>query len=208
MSRHNPTVARVITVIEPAVEAAGYELVDVRFTLEQGGWVLRVALDMPPDPARPFDPSVVPEQLFGIADCERMSRELSAVLDVADPIPQAYNLEVSSPGIDRPLRTAKHFARFVGAEVKIQLAVPQLTPIGERRNYKGVLRGIEGDGDAALILVEIDAETFRLPLGDVDHARIVPDWDAVMRGGSGVGKQASTSKPGKKPGKSSKAARA
>ena len=209
MSRHNPTVARVISVIEPAVEAAGYELIDVRFTLEQGGWVLRVALDLPPDPAVPFDPTVVPAELFGIADCEKMSRELSAVLDVADPIPQAYHLEVSSPGIDRPLRTAKHFARFVGAEVKIQLAVPQLTPIGERRNYKGILRGVDGDGDTALILVAVVGESFRLPLGDVDHARIVPDWDAVMRGGTGVGTRAApTTKSGKKPGKSSKAARA
>ena len=188
MSRHNPTVQRVISVIEPAVTAAGYDLVDVRFTLEQGGWVLRVAIDVPPDPSTPLD--MVPANQIDIADCERLSRELSAVLDVADPIPQAYSLEVSSPGIERPLRTASHFERFTGAEAKIQLAVPLVTPGGERRNFKGTLRGVDGDGDAAIILIDVDGQSFRLPLADIDHARLVPDWDAVMKGGSGVGPRA------------------
>jgi ribosome maturation factor RimP len=186
MSRHNPTVARVIRVIEPAVEAAGYELADVRFVLEQGGWTLRVAIDVPPDAGVPFDPTVVRPQV-DIAGCERMSRELSALLDVEDPIPQAYSLEVSSPGIDRPLRTPRHFARYIGAEAKIQMAIPQITPTGERRNYKGTLRGVDGDGDAALAVVDVDGQTHRLLIADVDHARLVPDWDEVMRGGSGVG---------------------
>jgi ribosome maturation factor RimP len=209
MSRHNPTVAKVIRLIEPAVTAAGYDLVDVRYTLEQGGWVLRVALGLPLEPG-PLDPTAPPTEKVDIAACERMSRELSAVLDVEDPIPQAYSLEVSSPGIDRPLRTAAHFARFVGAEAKIQLAVPLHTPDGgERRNFKGTLVAVEGDGDAAIIVIAIDGHDFRLPLADVDHARLVPDWDAVMHGGSGVGpKQASAPKPGKKPGQSKKAARA
>jgi ribosome maturation factor RimP len=215
MSRHNPTIARVIRVIEPAIEAAGYELVDVRFTLEQGGWVLRVAVDLPPDPDAPFDPAVLPTDQVDIADCEHLSRELSTVLDVDDPIPQAYSLEVSSPGIDRPLRTAAHFRRFAGAEAKIQLAVPQQTPAGERRNYKGILGAVEGEGDAATFVITVDGVDHRLPLGDVDHARLVPDWDAVMKGGSGVGPkqtQSSTGKSGKpgKPGtkRSNKAARA
>jgi len=209
MSRHNPTIARVIRVIEPAVEAAGHELVDVRFVLEHGGWVLRVAVDLPPDPNVPFDPTAVPQNQVDIAACERMSRELSAVLDVDDPIPQAYSLEISSPGIDRPLRTPAHFARFVGAVAKIQMAVPQTTPTGERRNYKGTLVAVAGDGDAATIAIDVDGETFTLLIADVDHARLVPDWDAVMRGGSGVGtKPEPPGKPGKKPGKSSKAARA
>ena len=185
MSRHNPIVQRVIGVIEPAVEASGYELVDVRYTLEQVGWVLRVAIDVPPDPATPLD--AVPPNLVDIAACERMSRELSAVLDVADPIPQAYSLEVSSPGIDRPLRTAKHFARFIGADAKVALAVPLATEAGDRKNFKGTLRAVEGDGDAAHVVMDVDGQTFRLPIADIDHARLVPDWDAVMHGGSGIG---------------------
>jgi ribosome maturation factor RimP len=214
MSRHNPTVARVINVIEPAVQAAGYELVDVRFTLEQGGWVLRVAIDVPPPAGVAFDPAAVPAELVSIDDCERMSRELSAVLDVEDPIPQAYSLEVSSPGIDRPLRTPAHFARYVGAEAKIQLAIPMAVstgPTGERKNFKGTITGVAGDGDAATVAIVVDGTTFHLVIADIDHARLVPDWDAVMRGGSGLAPRVATpDKPGKpgKPHRSGKAARA
>ena len=82
------------------------------------------------------DLSQVPEDRVDLEDCENLSRELSAVLDVDDPIPQAYSLEVSSPGIDRPLRTADHFAHFAGSEVKIQLGVPLSTPTGERKNFR------------------------------------------------------------------------
>jgi ribosome maturation factor RimP len=203
MSRHNPTVARVIRVIEPAVEAAGYELVDVRFVLEQGGWTLRVQIGIPPAPGVPFDPAQV-HQDVSISDCERMSRELSAVLDVEDPIPQAYSLEVSSPGIDRPLRTPAHFARYLGAEVKIQMAVPQQTPTGERRNYKGTIKAVEDD----IAVVEVDGQLHRLAIGDVDHARLVPDWDAVMHGGSGLGPKSKQPEPGKPHTKSRKTARA
>ena len=176
MSRHNPTVDRVIRVIEPAIEAAGYELVDVRFVLEQGGWTLRVAIDRPLD--EHVDPEEVPADRVDLIDCEQLSRELSAVLDVEDPIPQAFHLEVSSPGIDRPLRTAAHFLHFVGSEAKIQLAVPLHTPAGDRRNFRGVLGGVENDK----VKITCDGTPFELPLADIDHAKLVPDWDAVMKG--------------------------
>src|SRR6185312_6383805 len=106
MSR-NPLHTRLIAIVEPVVEHAGFELVDLRFLLEQGGWVMRVQIDTPLDQVT--DISQVPSERVSLLDCEDMSRELSAVLDVDDPIPQAYSLEISSPGIDRPLRTAKHF---------------------------------------------------------------------------------------------------
>jgi len=171
MTRHDPIAERVLRIAEPVAIAAGYELVDVRFTMEQGGWVLRVYLDRPGG-----------LEQVDLHDCERMSRELSAVLDVEDPIPHAYSLEVSSPGLDRPLRTVEHFRRHAGAEVKITMAVPVQVPSGERRNFKGPLRGVEGDTEAeALAVVEIDGkDEFRLPLRDIDQARIVPDWDAVL----------------------------
>jgi ribosome maturation factor RimP len=170
MSR-NPLHQRLIAIVEPAVVSAGYELVDLRFVLEQGGWVLRVLIDVLPDrPDRPGTARV------GVEDCERMSRELSAVLDVEDPIPQAYNLEVSTPGIERPLRTARHFEQFAGADARIQLAVPLHLPSGDRRNFRGTLRGVvEGR-----VVVECDGQAFELPLDDIDHAKLVPDWDAVM----------------------------
>jgi ribosome maturation factor RimP len=166
-----------ISIIEPVAVSAGYELVDLRFVLEQGGWTLRVMVDHLPD--RPADERV------GLIDCEKLSRELSAVLDVEDPIPQAYSLEVSTPGIERPLRTAKHFEQFVGHEVRVQLAVPLHLPTGERaeqssgvrRNFRGVLRGIADDK----VAIECDGQKFELPLADIDHAKLVPNWDEVMR---------------------------
>jgi ribosome maturation factor RimP len=196
MSR-NPLQARLISIIEPAINAAGFELVDLRFLLEQGGWVLRVQVDRPL--AELTDLSQVPGDRVSLEDCENLSRELSAVLDVDDPIPQAYHLEISSPGIDRPLRTAAHFSHFTGSEAKIQLALPLRTETGERRNFKGVLRGVEGDR----VAIECDGQRFTLPIGDIDHAKLVPDWDAVMHGQSGVGAPATTNghhKPGQKPG--------
>src|SRR6185437_5056596 len=105
------------TTLFRSIQGAGLELVDLRFLLEQGGWVLRVQIDVPVDQVT--DLSQVPSDRVSLLDCENMSRELSAVLDVDDPIPQAYHLEISSPGIDRPLRTAAHFRHFVGSEAKI-----------------------------------------------------------------------------------------
>jgi ribosome maturation factor RimP len=169
MSR-NPLHQRLITIVEPAVQAAGFELVDLRFVHEQGGWTLRVQIDFPL--ATNGEPRHV-----DLAACEAMSRELSAVLDVDDPIPQAYSLEVSSPGIDRPLRTAAHFAHFAGSEAKIALAIPLHTEVGDRRNFKGVLRGVTEHQ----VSIECDGHTFALPIADIDHAKLVPDWDTVMK---------------------------
>ncbi|HET9620274.1 MAG TPA: ribosome maturation factor RimP [Kofleriaceae bacterium] len=192
MSR--PLQQRLITIVEPVCNAAGFELVDLRFVLEQGGWTLRVAVDLPLGDG--VDVGTVPEDRVDLEDCENLSRELSAVLDVEDPIPQAFSLEVSSPGIDRPLRTAAHFTHFVGSEAKIQLAVPLALAGGERRNFKGVLAGVE-DGH---VLIDCDGTAFRLPIDDIDHAKLVPDWDAVMKGKSGVGRPAPKPiKPGHRP---------
>ena len=172
MSR-NPLHSRLISIVEPAVQGAGFELVDLRFVLEQGGWVLRVQIDHPLGPAHGTNGEAPHVDL---AACEAMSRELSAVLDVEDPIPQAYSLEVSSPGIDRPLRTEAHFAHFTGSEAKIALAVPLQTEGGDRRNFKGILRGCS-DGR---VTIECDGRTFALPIADIDSAKLVPDWDEVM----------------------------
>jgi ribosome maturation factor RimP len=203
MSSRNPLLQRLIQIIEPVLEQSGFELVDVRFLLEQGGWVLRVQADIPLDQVT--DVTEVPSDRVDLSDCEDISRELSAVLDVEDPIPQMYHLEVSSPGIDRPLRTLKHFAHFTGSEAKIQLGVPLQTPSGERKNFKGVLKGVV-DGK---VEIECDGQLFQLVLDDIDHAKLVPDWDAVMRGKSGLGKTAAADepkpvKPGHRPSQKSK----
>jgi ribosome maturation factor RimP len=193
MSR-NPLQQKLIAIIEPVLEAAGFELVDLRFILEQGGWVLRVQVDLPL--ADVTDVSQVPSDRVDLEDCENISRELSAVLDVDDPIPQAYHLEVSSPGIDRPLRTAAHFEHFIGSEAKIQLGVGLQLESGERKNFKGTLKGVADNK----VSIDCDGTTFQLPIDDIDHAKLVPDWDAVMRGKSGAGvKENKPVKPGHRP---------
>jgi ribosome maturation factor RimP len=193
MSR-NPLQQKLISIIEPVLEAAGFELVDLKFVLEQGGWVLRVQVDTPL--ADVTDITQVPSDRVDLHDCENISRELSAVLDVDDPIPQAYHLEVSSPGIDRPLRTPAHFAHFVGSEAKIQLAVPLQLEAGERKNFKGTLESV-ADGKVS---IDCDGTVFQLLIEDIEHAKLVPDWDAVMHGQSGVGeKKPKPVKPGHRP---------
>lgn len=203
MSR-NPLQEKLIAIVEPVCESAGYELVDLRFLLEQGGWVLRVQVDLPLEEGS--DPSEVRSDRVDLHDCENLSRELSAVLDVDDPIPQAYSLEVSSPGIDRPLRTAKHFAYFRGSDAKIQLhhGIPQPGPNGqviERKNFRGILQGVEGDA----VKIEVDGHVFTLPIAEIDHAKLVPDWDAVLKGKSGAGgHEPKPVKPGHRPSKKQK----
>ena len=193
MSR-NPQQQRLISIVEPVCNAAGFDLVELRFLLDQGGWVLRVAVDLPL--GEDMDITQVPEDRVDLEDCENLSRELSAVLDVEDPISQAYSLEVGSPGIDRPLRTATHFAHFAGSEAKIQLAVGLQTPSGERKNFRGILKGVEGEQ----VAIEVDGQVFHLPIDDIEHAKLVPDWEAVMKGGSGVGpKMNKPIKPGHRP---------
>jgi ribosome maturation factor RimP len=193
MSR-NPQQQRLISIVEPVCQQAGLELVDLRLVLEQGGWTLRVQVDLPIDDAMP--PSEVPQDRVDLSDCENLSRELSAVLDVEDPIPQAYELEVGSPGIDRPLRTEHHFRYYAGSDIKVQLSHGIPTPSGsERKNFRGILKGA-ADGKLSIL---VDGQEFHLPIDDVDTAKLVPDWDAVMRGKSGVG--APEPKPAKPGGK-------
>lgn len=203
MSR-NPQTQKLISIVEPVCQASGYELVDLKFLLDQGGWVLRVCIDLPLEADR--DPSEVPEDRVDLTDCENLSRELSAVLDVEDPIKQVYSLEVSSPGIDRPLRTADHFRHFIGSDAKIQLDRGLPVPnAAERKNFRGILKGIAGDAGSEKILIEVDGKQFELPLDDVESAKLVPDWDAVMAGKSGVGKkQPKPIKPGHRPSKKPK----
>src|SRR5262249_29948621 len=193
--------ARLTSVAAPVCHAAGFDLVELRFVLEQAGWVLRVCVDLPLEAGVALQE--VPSDRVDLEDCENLSRELSAVLDVNDPIPQAYSLEVSSPGIDRPLRTAAHFTHFTGSEAKIQLDGPLHTETGERRTFGGFLRGVTDER----VKIDVDGQSFELPIADIDHAKLVPDWDAVMKGGSGVGRRdesAKPAKPGHRPSKKAK----
>jgi len=173
---------RLIELAEPVCEDAGFELVDLRFVRGRDGWVVEVFID---HPEREGD--------VGLADCERVSRELSAVFDVEDPIQQAYRLEVSSPGIDRVLRKPKHFRRHVGERVKVTLVEEAAAAHQGRRNYSGQLVAVEGDDAESQVVIEVDGQNYRLPISGIAAARLVPDWDALMgkrpRAGAHLGRQ-------------------
>jgi len=154
---------RLIELVEPVCRDSGYELVDLRYVLEQGGWVLRVFIDL--DPPGP--------DAISFEDCERVSRALSALLDVEDPLPNAYRLEVSSPGVDRPLRTAEHFRRQLGNTVKVTMD----RGLDGRRNFSGTVVHVDGD----TVTLAADGQRHQLPIDDIAAARLVPDWDALMR---------------------------
>lgn len=142
----------------------GLECLGVEFTPSQGQSTLRVYLDLP-------EADGAERREVGIEDCEKASRELSALLDVDDPIPGHYVLEVSSPGIDRPLFTAAQFRKAAGQEVKVLLKAP----LDGRRRLRGKLAVVEGDR----ISLEAEGRTFDFDHNQVESARVVPDWVAL-----------------------------
>ena len=138
--------------LEPTVESLGYELVDLEAKIGGRDGVLRVFIDHADG--------------IGLDDCEKVSLAISALLDVEDPLPGQYNLEVSSPGLDRKLTKHEHFQRFMGDIVKVQMRFP----IEGRRRFRGKLVAT----DAENIVVEVDGEAHTLPLATIDTARLVP----------------------------------
>jgi ribosome maturation factor RimP len=151
--------------VEPAVRGAGFDLVELEFGREAGGAVLRVFIDQAPaDEGGPVERAVG----VGHEDCELVSRDLSAALDVADVIPYAYRLEVSSPGIARPLRRPEDFRRFSGQKAKIRTS----DSVDGRRNFSGTLRGVH-DG---FVDIECEGKSYKVPIEGVVRANLVPDW--------------------------------
>jgi ribosome maturation factor RimP len=138
--------------LEPTVMRLGYELVDLEVRLGRGGGMVRLFIDKP--------------EGIDLEDCERVSLAVSALLDVEDPVPGNYNLEVSSPGLDRKLTKVEHFQRFAGETVKVQMRFP----IEGRRRFRGTLVSSDDEN----IVVEVDGESFSLPLKTIDTARLVP----------------------------------
>lgn len=145
----------------------GLECLGLEFNPSSGQSTLRVYLDLlDKDNTGVADDGERRE--VGIEDCETASRELSAMLDVEDPIPGNYVLEVSSPGLDRPLFTAGQFARVTGQEVKVLLKMP----LEGRRRLRGKLSSVQ-DGQ---IVLESEGKTFEFDHALVESARVVPDW--------------------------------
>ena len=146
------------SLVEPVVSGQGYELVDVEFKSELGAWVLRVYIDKPGS-----------EERVGLDDCASVSRELSAVLDVDDTIQGHYSLEVSSPGLNRPLKKASDFARFVGKKAKIRTR----HPVGEsRRNFSGTLVAVDG----GKVKIDVGDQVCEVPVDAVEKANLVYEF--------------------------------
>jgi ribosome maturation factor RimP len=151
-------VHKLLTLAEPVVTGQGYELVDLEFKNELGAWILRVFIDNPK-----ADGGV------GLEDCAQVSRELSAVLDVDDVIPMHYSLEVSSPGLNRPLRKESDFARFVGKKAKIRTS----RPVGEsRRNFSGTLVEVVG----GKVKIDVGDQVCEVPIDAVEKANLVYEF--------------------------------
>ena len=146
----------------------GLVCLGVEFTPSHGQSTLRVYLDLIDKSGLDQDGA---RREVGIEDCETASRELSALLDVEDPIPGHYVLEVSSPGLDRPLFTAAQFAQAIGQEVKLLLKAP----IEGRRRLRGKLIAVEGER----VTLEGEGRTFEFEHAAVESARVVPDWEAL-----------------------------
>lgn len=176
------------SLVEPYVKDAGFDLVEVHSGREQSGWIVRLFIDRLPDLRLPdsatFQAKAVdipatspglplPEETVSLEDCARVSRDVSVALDVADLIPHAYQLEVSSPGLDRPLRRQPDFARFAGREARIRLT----EGVDGRRNFSGHLRGAH-DG---IVEIDCDGRVYHLPIEDVGKANLVPDWDKELK---------------------------
>ena len=141
--------------VAPVVEALGYECWGIEFLSQGRHSLLRIYID----------------SVNGvlIEDCEKVSRQISGVLDVEDPIAAEYTLEVSSPGMDRPLFTLAQFASHGGEQVKIKLR----SPFEGRRNFQGLLRGVEEED----VVVQVDDHEFLLPIDLIDKANIIPRFD-------------------------------
>lgn len=140
--------------------AGSYELeiFDVQFRRESSGMVLRVRLDRP-------GPSAVPEDSVSVDDCARVSRDLSAMLDVEDIVPTAYTLEVSSPGLDRPLRQLMDYRRFEGRRAKLVMR----EAVDGQTFFKGVLGGVE---DTDVLIESDDGRRHRVPFGIITRANL------------------------------------
>src|SRR5258708_40026909 len=150
--------------LEPPIEALGFELIDIEFAREGRGGVLRIFIDAPAG----VD-ALAGELETGVTvdDCARVSHAVSEVLEIQDPIKGNYTLEVSSPGFDRILRTRAHFERFVGQRIISELKLP----IDGRRRFIGVLKSASGD----TIVVEVDGKDYELPFDRIQKARLRPE---------------------------------
>ena len=154
------SVKRLTNMLQPLVEDLGYEFVGLEYTGQSKNAVLRIYIDR--------------EQGIDLDDCGRVSGEVAALLDVEDPISGQYNLEVSSPGLDRPLFTLEQCARFAGEQVQMTV----FAPVEGRRKFKGRILSVTGD----TLNIDQDGAEIALDFSNIAKARLVPDYDSLMSG--------------------------
>jgi ribosome maturation factor RimP len=155
MSQLEKIIEEVRQLAEPMLQAQGFELVDVEYQRERQGWVLRIYIDRPGG--------------VNIENCADVNRELGTILDVHDIIPNAYTLEVSSPGLTRPLKKLEDFSRYQGRLVKIKTW--QIIS-GRGKVLKGRLRGTEGEK----IILEVGSEVIEIPFPNIAKANLEIDF--------------------------------
>ena len=148
---------RAKAVVEPILLGEGYELVDLEW-IRESDWILRLFID-----------KVGSSEPVGIEDCSKASHAVDVALEVEDFIPHEYHLEVSSPGLNRPLKKLNHFAKVVGKKVKVKTFGPLHGVQPPRKNFQGVLKAVESD--AVMVAVE-GAGDFRIPLKDIAKANL------------------------------------
>ena len=146
--------------LQPLVEDLGYEFIGLEYNPNPKHSVLRIYIDH--------------ENGVGIQDCETVSRETAALLDVKDPIRSHYNLEVSSPGLDRPLFTPAHYSEFTGFEVQINLYAPQ----DGRRKFSGPILSA---GESS-VNIEQDGSEVTLQYDNIAKAKLIPDYEKILAG--------------------------
>ena len=149
---------RLETQIEPTVAGLGYELLGIERSRSAASQLLRLYIDHADG--------------ITVEDCERVSRQVSDVLDAEQLVRGEYTLEVSSPGLDRPLFTLEQHRRFIGAQVALRLRAL----VGGRRRVTGFLRAVRDES----LQLEVEGETLEIPFREVDRSRLVPDWTAEM----------------------------
>jgi ribosome maturation factor RimP len=151
-------IEQVRAIAERVAASRGLEIWDIQSRRETTGHVVRVFIDRP-------GPAATPEESVSIEDCEQVNREISTILDVEDPLPFTYTLEVSSPGLDRPLRSAADYRRFAGRLAKIVVS----EPVDRQKAFEGHLRGMEGDD---VLLEAPNGRTHRLPFRLITRGRL------------------------------------
>lgn len=146
---------RLTDMLEPAVDALDFELLGVEFISAGKHSVLRIYIDH--------------ENGITVDDCAVVSHQVSAILDVEDPISSEYNLEVSSPGMERPLFKAEHYEKVIGEELFMQLRMP----VENRRKWTGILVAVE----SGIVTLEVESKQQRIALSNVKKAHVIPQFD-------------------------------